>query len=153
MRQSGATKFPVTVPAYWWRSCAQLDLRWGKEKGRALAFSARTYEIIKSELLTGAGASSLTMTAQQCMQKVSRTMFTYSGSNADKEGKEYFSKILEEPLKGIITELAVHAKVLSAKIKESEYADTPVVACLGDNSFRWLMIQAAGGSTSPRRAS
>ena len=62
------------------------------EQGRALAFSARTYEIIKGELLTGAGASSLTMTAQQCMQKISRTMSTYSGSNADKDGKEYFRR-------------------------------------------------------------
>ena len=32
MRQSGATKFPVTVPAYWWRSCAQLEPRWERRE-------------------------------------------------------------------------------------------------------------------------
>ena len=83
-------------------------------------------------------------------------MSTYSGSNADKDGKEYFSKILEEPLKDIVTELAVHARCLVSKIKESGYADTPLAACMGDNAFRQLMIhdiKRQGGGTSPRCAS
>ena len=72
--------------------------------------------------------------------------------SADKDGKEYFSKILEEGLRGIITELAVHAKVLFDKIKDSEYAELPIVACMDDGSFRGLMLHGAkrqGGVPHP----
>ena len=36
-----------------------------EEKHKELAFSARTYEIIKNELLTETGVNSLTVTAKQ----------------------------------------------------------------------------------------